>query len=566
MSESEGQQSQKQEPKTQTGSGVPQIELPFGLGRFTFGIQIKIGALIGIFSIVIVLVISTILINQTRQKLELRLDEQARLICRTIARTASEDLDIVGGSMLNTLVLVNDIVRSESGVSNAFIIDSFRNKGEIIVPLGAVFKDPIPYDDWKDYITLAAATNRLKVKFSSGRRLREYAFPIVTYIGGRDQVIALARVSFQQKVITREINKTILLGFIVSLLVIGGAITAAFFLSTYIVSPIKKLHAGAVEIGNGNLNYQIDVATKDELEALAVEFNTMTSRLLEAQKSMIEQERLTYELSIATNIQTSLLPKKFPDVSGVQYGSFYKSAKEIGGDYFDVIGIDATRVGIIMADVSGKGVPGAMVMVMTRSTIRTQAFQGASAFETLCRTNELLYPDIDPGMFVSCFYGILDTQTMILELANAGHDPLIIYSKRAGRCKAFPPKGIAIGAKKNKIFRPRLQGARLQLHEGDIIITYTDGILESMNKNREEYGEERFHAAINKFALLEPKKFVENIIADIDAFVGDAPQNDDIAFLVVKACKDGIPRTIKKTAAASQQPLTKQGPSTGTVS
>ncbi|HEX3030477.1 MAG TPA: SpoIIE family protein phosphatase, partial [Clostridia bacterium] len=230
-----------------------------------------------------------------------------------------------------------------------------------------------------------------------------------------------------------------------ALLIIAASLLS-FYLSKRITNPLTKLNKGAEVIGNGDLDYFINVKTGDEIEDLAYAFNNMTSRLKENIENLkattAEKERIQSELKIAQKIQTSMLPRIFPPFPERKEFSLFalmEPAKEVGGDFYDFFLISENKLCFVIGDVSGKGVPAALFMVIAKTLIKNQALSGCSAAETLFNANNLLCMENEEMMFVTVFIGILNTETGEMEYSNAGHNPPLICRK-GGEFEYIKPK------------------------------------------------------------------------------------------------------------------------------
>jgi sigma-B regulation protein RsbU (phosphoserine phosphatase) len=240
---------------------------------------------------------------------------------------------------------------------------------------------------------------------------------------------------------------------------------------------------------------------------------------------------LMQELNIAQEIQQGLLPKKIPQVNGYELAAYYAPAKEVGGDLYDFIRISEERLAIAVADVSGKSVPGSLGMTMARSVLRSQTLVPQSVGQTLHKTNEVIQPDIRRGMFVTMFYAVLNARDHKLEVANAGHNPAY-QVKSGGQVDEIGPEGIALGlVPAAQFFVDELSVA---IDPGDLIAFYTDGVTEAMNSASEEYGEDRFKAALVKARQLPLGEALQSVLNDVKAFVAGAPPHDDITLVLLR--------------------------------
>jgi len=311
---------------------------------------------------------------------------------------------------------------------------------------------------------------------------------------------------------------------------------AVYLLSNYFVKPIQKLTEGVLKIGQGNLDETLPVEGSDEFSEIARAFNEITLKFKSAQVNIVEQERLQKEMQVAQEIQHALLPRRFPEIEGYELAAVYRAAKDVGGDYFDFVWIDENTMGIIVADVSGKGVPGSLVMTMIRTAIRLEARGNKSPSDILARVNDFVAEDVKKGMFITIYFIVLDSKERQISFSSAGHNPMILYRKDTDSCYFLKPKGIPLGLTlPDEIsFRDSLQVDRLKLKKDDVLVIYTDGVTEAMNSRNEQYGNDRLTKFIREHSTLTPTEFAAALDQDIISFTGNAPQNDDITLVVIK--------------------------------
>ncbi len=349
--------------------------------------------------------------------------------------------------------------------------------------------------------------------------------------------LGYAVVTIQRRFILNSILQTrrrLILGLLLFLVMSYGGI---FVLVRLITEPFHKLAEWVRQVGRGSVDEdEIDFDSRDELGEIAQAFNEMTTKFREVQYNLIEQQRLQKELQVAQEIQQMLLPDDFPDVVGYDIASYYQAAKEVGGDLFDFVEVDENSIGICVADVSGKGVPGSLVMTMIRTALRLEARGNKNPAEVLTRVNAFVTDDIRRGMFVTMFYVILDSRERMVSFASAGHNPMILYRGKTRETFYLNPSGFPVGITLPdiRLFAERIQADRIRLHPDDILVLYTDGITEAMNPKRELYGEERFLAAIRKYGHLDVVEFVKRVKEDILDFTGGFEQNDDITLVAIK--------------------------------
>jgi serine phosphatase RsbU (regulator of sigma subunit) len=246
---------------------------------------------------------------------------------------------------------------------------------------------------------------------------------------------------------------------------------------------------------------------------------------------VIEKERMEEELAIARDLQTTMLPATCPEVAGFQLAATSLPAREVGGDFFDFIEIEEHKVGLIIGDVTGKSVSGALVMSASRSVFRMLSEEQVSVGEIMTRANRRLKKDIKSGMFVALLFGVLDTRDRTLTLCSAGQTQPIHLSSKTGEAALVETQGdrFPLGI----LDVADYQETRLQLEPGDTLILYTDGIVEAMNEQEELFGFDRLLTVIQELTATEPAAILDEIMARVNAFVGRASQHDDLTVIVI---------------------------------
>jgi sigma-B regulation protein RsbU (phosphoserine phosphatase) len=240
-------------------------------------------------------------------------------------------------------------------------------------------------------------------------------------------------------------------------------------------------------------------------------------------------KKIEEELKVANDIQTRLLPKTNPKINGFDIAGKSVPAKEVGGDYYDFLSIDENNTVICLGDISGKGMPAALLAANLQATLRGQAQFSSSASECLTRANKLLYRCTDRQMHATLFYGILDASKNIFHFSNAGHNPtFLIHSDK--KVIRLIKGGTVLGFMEDFQFEEDF----VNLKKGDTIIIYSDGVTEAMDISSEEYGEENLLSIIMASLPLEAEKIIENVFESVKSHVQDAPQSDDITIVVIK--------------------------------
>lgn len=245
-----------------------------------------------------------------------------------------------------------------------------------------------------------------------------------------------------------------------------------------------------------------------------------------------ERERIDADLAIAAHIQASLLPSMdyLPKKEEYKIFAYMKPAKAVGGDFYDFFFVDDTHLAIVIADVSGKGIPAALFMVMGKTLIREQSKGCLNLAKVFTRVNYLLNESNQEGLFITAFEGILDLATGQFIYVNAGHEPPFIFKGKKG----FEMYSISSDFVLAGMEDTEYQMGVLELEDGDILFEYTDGVTEATNNENELYGENRLKEALNQLNTTEPDEIIKQVKNNIDEFVGDAPQFDDITMICLQ--------------------------------
>ena len=327
--------------------------------------------------------------------------------------------------------------------------------------------------------------------------------------------------------------------FVVAMLIL-------FLVNKFLIKPINVLSNAASafvsekqeesKIGSSQIS-KLNIKTGDEIEKLSesvkkmeIDLNTYIDELTVVTS---EKERIGAELDIATHIQSSMLPCIFPAFPERQEFDIYAQmtpAKEVGGDFYDFFMVDERHIAIVMADVSGKGVPAALFMVIAKTLIKDHTVVGKDLGEVFTKVNSILCESNSEGLFVTAFEGVLDLATGDFVFVNAGHEIPYIYKKGAGFEPYIIKPGFVLAGMENM----KYSSGKTHLDVGDKIFQYTDGVTEAVNSENELYGSERLGAVLNKSSQKTPYEIIRDVKTDIDTFVGDADQFDDITMLCLE--------------------------------
>jgi phosphoserine phosphatase RsbU/P len=247
-----------------------------------------------------------------------------------------------------------------------------------------------------------------------------------------------------------------------------------------------------------------------------------------------EKKRLDHDLEIARDIQRILLPAEAPAINGFQISGINVPARQVSGDYFDYIRVDDERLGVAIADVSGKGVPASLIMAICRSVLRAEAARNPSPADVLRKVNRQLYPDIKEDMFISMAYLVLDHQHDGIVLARAGHDAPLLYKRRSQTVTPIKPPGMVVGIDSGNVFDRLTVDFAVPLERDDCLILYTDGVTEALNTDGDEFGLDRMIQSVRASATDGAQTIVKRIIEDVRNFTGSFPQNDDITVIAIR--------------------------------
>jgi sigma-B regulation protein RsbU (phosphoserine phosphatase) len=309
-----------------------------------------------------------------------------------------------------------------------------------------------------------------------------------------------------------------------------------FLFRRMIGRPIKELSSACTKIGSGELDVPLSIDTGDEIEDLAHTLTKMTTQLKEyianLTKITAEKERIEVELNIATQIQASMLPcvfPAFPDRDEFDIYAMMQPAKEVGGDFYDFFQVDENTLAVVMADVSGKGIPGALFMVISKTLIKNNALDGKSPKEVFETVNNMLCENNGAGMFVTAFLGYIDIPSGKFTFVNAGHNPpLLRNGERFDWMKT--KRGFVLAGKENMHYKE----VEMVLQPGDELFLYTDGVTEATNNENELFSETRLCETVNEYHDLPLKEIAMSLMHEIDTFVEGAEQADDITMLVLR--------------------------------
>ena len=316
------------------------------------------------------------------------------------------------------------------------------------------------------------------------------------------------------------------------------ALVVGLSLAKSITGSVHELFVGTERVRTGDFSHRIDVKSRDQLGELANSFNTMTSTLTGLLAEMAEKKRLAEELRIARDIQMSLLPQGPIGIPGLAMTANCTPAREVGGDYYDVLPIDDHRIGVLIADVSGKGTSAALYMAELKGLMLSLTQIHMSPRALMIAANRIIAKNLDSRSFITMTYAIFDLEARTMTYARAGHTPLIHLPARGARRQArlLTTGGMVLGLNldNGEKFAELLEEVTLPLETGDLFVLFTDGITEAMNAAEDLFGEDRLGALVEEHADLPFEELRERIIREVRAFAGEPGPHDDMTLILLR--------------------------------
>ncbi len=322
---------------------------------------------------------------------------------------------------------------------------------------------------------------------------------------------------------------------------------AVLYIAGAITKPLRLLARATDELAAGNFDVALpETRSRDEVGALTRDFLVMKESLKEYIRDLTEttaaKERIEGELQVATDIQASLLPRIFPPFPNLPEFEIFASmvpAKAVGGDFYDFFLVDETRLCFLIADVTGKGVPAALYMMVAKTLLKTEGQRLGEPDKILTSVNRILALDNESCMFTTAFCATLDITTGEVRFASAGHNPPFIMD--ADGVRLLPVKaGLMLGPIPDVVY----EAERVTLLPGDVLFLYTDGVTEARDRSDAIYGEERLLESLKHAPRHDPSEMIHHVNRELDGHVSGAPQSDDITMLAIRMTKTGAARRL----------------------
>ena len=323
------------------------------------------------------------------------------------------------------------------------------------------------------------------------------------------------------------------------LIIQGVAFLMGLTLARSITGSVHELFVGTERLRRGDFSHKIAIRSRDQLGELAGSFNSMSASIQDLLEQKAEKERLEQELRIARSIQMSLLPSGSHSMRGVSLTGHCEPAREVGGDYYDFLPLDESRMGILIADVAGKGTSAALYMAELKGLMLSLSQLHASPRQLLIDANRIISKHLDARSFITMIYAVVDVEQRTLTVARAGHCPLVFVPGSHASCRdpqSILPDGMVLGLALDTcdVFNRLLEEGTLPLGTGDLFLLYTDGISEAMNVDGDCFGDTRLADLAREHADLGSNELRERILDEVRGFAGAAPQHDDMTMVLVK--------------------------------
>jgi sigma-B regulation protein RsbU (phosphoserine phosphatase) len=349
--------------------------------------------------------------------------------------------------------------------------------------------------------------------------------------------VAILGVDISAETVGQMRNTVFMNAVYVFLVGIIFSIAVGHLVSWWLTKPLNVVMRGMQEIRTGNLEYKIPVRSHDEIGKLGHNFNTMAHELKKYIHDLTEvtkeKERLNRELEIAAELQKAMLPHHSLDVEEIDLAGLSLPAREVGGDYFDYMNKDGHNIGFVIADATGKGLYSSIFMTNSRSIFKIMTTEEMSPGKVIERTNDLIITEIGTAassMFITMFYGVYDRDTKVFRYSNAGHNPPLYVDKKSSHVRLLGPHGCPLGIMEDQPYGED----EIKLERGDMMVLYTDGVVEAMNEKQAMFGLKRLSQVVLDSKDLSAQEIVNNIKEEAFGFSGNQAQFDDFTLLVFR--------------------------------
>ena len=461
-------------------------------------------------------------VQSQRDALQAEAIQRARAIARSLAAASADAM--VTGDPLTLVNLAVDAKTENRDVAYAALVD--QNGLVVGHPDRAALGRPFSLQDSR---SLPAFGPGVSQGVFNGAKVWDLSVGVLPK--GLKRPVGQAHVALSQAQVLASIGGVALRQSLLALLLLGVGAGLSVGLVGLLVRPLRALSEAARQVGQGDFSVQVPVPSKDEVGQLIERFNQMTANLETAQRERIEKERMQGELNVARSIQANLLPTHAPDLPGWELAFHCNPAKELGGDFYDWFLLPGgKKLGLVIADVSGKGVPAALHMANLRNLTRFAAKAGKGPAATLKAVNEAAFPDLKGESFVTLLYAEIDLATREGILVSAGHEPALLV--RPSGVEGIRAKGMPIGVAEPEDFDAIVKDTHFHLAVGEQLVLYTDGVTEAMNAKEEQFGRERLDKAVQGGS--RARTTLQGILDAVHVHAAGFEQSDDLTALVLR--------------------------------
>ncbi len=375
-------------------------------------------------------------------------------------------------------------------------------------------------------------------RFLDGGGARSYSYPIVD-AGGR--ITHRAYVFLSEREIQKRLGQLLVKILLCTLTFIATGAAVSFALTRHMTAPLTSLVHDIEVVAKGNFNHRTIARSTDEIGLLARTFDKMVRSLADARTERTEHRALQHEVAVASEVQSKLIPDSIPIVPGYELDVLHHATGDVSGTYYDVLELPDGRLGLLVAEGSGEGVPAAMTVVMARSLLRSECERGHDPKALLQRVNAALSRDIRKGMYVSALFAVLEPESRKMEICGAGSVSLLLFRASDQQTETIVPDGIALGFDKGPVFDRSLRVTELELEIGDRIVLATGAPIRLENPKGDALGAESWQALVTRVAPKNTSAFMNLLGGALERYRGDAPLREDLIVMTLRA---GEPKSI----------------------
>lgn len=328
-----------------------------------------------------------------------------------------------------------------------------------------------------------------------------------------------------------EVARQMSVNTLIKVLGMAGIISIfALYFINRLCSSVRRVVEGAEKVSSGDIDYRIEVHSNDEISVLADSFNHMADEVKKMMASIAERERMQRELEVAKIIQMAILPDRVPPYPNLSIATYWQPAKELGGDYYDFIPISERALGIAIGDVSGHGVAAGILASMAKSCLFTQSNRSATVEEVMFAMNNMVFEVFRKKLLMTFLYSVIDLENFELTLANAGHLSPYHFRTASSELRAIEEPAYPLGVRKNLQYTAQ----RVSLEADDTLVLYSDGVVEAVNSEAEQFGFERLECLLQRHGTCSTGELKEHILRAVDTFCNGQPRTDDTTLIVIK--------------------------------